>query len=65
MKNLDWRIRLTIALIMLGGAGVAVKYALELRAAGENFNTFGVLALLAIWGGCDWILKSIKAKQEK
>ncbi|MBT5759491.1 MAG: hypothetical protein HOI55_07545, partial [Candidatus Marinimicrobia bacterium] len=54
MENIDWRIRLAGgAIIMIGGI-LSVIHALELRSSGEDFNQFGILAMLAIWGGCDW-----------
>ena len=60
MENIDWRIRLVGGAIMLTGAILAVMHALELRSNGEDFNQFGILAMLAIWGGCDWIIKGIQ-----
>jgi hypothetical protein len=47
--------------MMIGGI-LAVIHALELRSNGEDFNQFGILAMLAIWGGCDWIIKGIQGK---
>ena len=63
MVNIDWRIRLAGGVIILIGGGVAIKYALDLRPAGEDLNQIGILALLAVWGGCDWILKGIQEKK--
>jgi hypothetical protein len=63
MVNIDWRIRLAGGVIILIGGGVAIKYALDLRSAGEDLNQIGILALLAVWGGCDWILKGILGKK--
>ena len=63
MGNIDWRIRLAGGAIMLIGAILAIIYALELRSSGEDFNQFGILAMLAIWGGCDWIVKGIQGKK--
>ena len=62
MENIDWRIRLAGGAIMLVGGILAVIHALELRSNGEDFNQFGILAMLAIWGGCDWIIKGIQGK---
>ena len=63
MGNIDWRIRLAGGAIMLIGAILAIIHALELRSIGEDFNQFGILAMLAIWGGCDWIIKGIQGKK--
>jgi uncharacterized membrane protein HdeD (DUF308 family) len=60
MENIDWRIRLVGGAIMLIGGILVVIHALELRSSGKDFNQFGILAMLAIWGGCDWIIKGIK-----
>ena len=62
MENIDWRIRLAGGAIMMIGGILAVIHALELRSNGEDFNQFGILAMLAIWGGCDWIIKGIEGK---
>ncbi|HJN97481.1 MAG TPA: hypothetical protein QGF51_00750 [Candidatus Marinimicrobia bacterium] len=62
MENIDWRIRLAGGAIMMIGGILAVIHALELRSNGEDFNQFGILAMLAIWGGCDWIIKGIQGK---
>ena len=63
MGNIDWRIRLAGGAIMLIGAIIAIIHALELRSSGEDFNQFGILAILAIWGGCDWIVKGTQGKK--
>ena len=62
MGNIDWRIRLVGGAIMLVGGILVVIHALELRSNGKDFNQFGILAMLAIWGGCDWIIKGIQGK---
>ena len=62
MGNIDRRIRLAGGAIMLIGSVLAVIQTLELRSSGEDFNQFGILAMLAIWGGCDWIIKGIQGK---
>ena len=62
MGNIDWRIRLVGGAIMLVGGILVVIHALELRSGGGDFNQFGILAMLAIWGGCDWIIKGIQGK---
>ena len=62
MVNIDWRIRLADGAIMLIGGILAVIHALELWSSGEDFNQFGILAILAIWGGCNWIIKGIQGK---
>jgi len=62
MENIDWRIRLAGGAIMVIGGILAVIHALELRSSGEDFNQFVILAILAIWGGCDWIIKGIQGK---
>ena len=62
MENIDWRIRLVGGAIMLIGGILVVIHALELRSSGKDFNQFGILAMLAIWGGCDWIIKGIQGK---
>ena len=62
MENIDWRIRLAGGAIMMIGGILAIIHALELRSNGEDFNQFGILAMLAIWGGCDWIIKGIQGK---
>ena len=62
MDSIDWRLRISGGLIMFIIAGVAAKYALDLRSTGENYSQITVLALLAIWGGCDWIIKGISSK---
>ena len=62
MGNIDWRIRLAGGAIMLIVAILTIIHALELRSNGEDFNQFGILAMLAIWGGCDWIIKGIQGK---
>jgi len=62
MENIDWRIRLAGGAIMMIGGILAVIHVLELRSNGEDFNQFGILAMLAIWGGCDWIIKGIQGK---
>ena len=63
MENIDWRIRLAGGAIMMIGCILAVIHTLELRSNGEDFNQFGILAMLAIWGGCDWIIKGIQGKK--
>ena len=63
MENIDWRIRLAGGAIMLIGGILVVIHALELGSSGEDFNQFGILAMLAIWGGCDWIVKGIQGKK--
>ena len=63
MGNIDWRIRLAGGAIMLIGGILVVIHALELRSSGEDFNQFGILAILAIYGGCDWIIKGIHGKK--
>jgi len=60
MENIDWRIRLIGGAIMLIVGILVVIHAFELRSSGEDFNQFGILAMLAIWGGCDWIIKGIQ-----
>ena len=62
MDSIDWRIRLLGGLVMFIIAGFAVKYALDLRSDGQNYSQIAVLSLLAIWGGCDWIIKGISSK---
>jgi hypothetical protein len=62
MEKIDWRIRLVGGAIMLIGGILVVIHALGLRSSGEDFNQFGILAMLAIWGGCDWIIKGIQGK---
>ena len=62
MEKIDWRIRLVGGAIMLIGGILVVIHALGLRSNGEDFNQFGILAMLAIWGGCDWIIKGIQGK---
>ena len=63
MGNIDWRIRLAGGAIMLIGGILAVIHALELRSNCDDFNQFCILAMLAIWGGCDWIVKGIQGKK--
>ena len=63
MGSIDWRISLVGGAIMLIGGIFAVIHALELRSSGEDFNQFGILAMLAIWGGCDWIINGIQGKK--
>ena len=63
MENIDWRISLAGGAIMLIGGILAVIHALALRSSGEDYNQFGILAMLAIWGGCDWIVKGIQGKK--
>ena len=46
MGNIDWRIRLAGGAIMLIGAILAIIHALELWSSGEDFNQFGILAIL-------------------
>ena len=60
MENIDWRIRMIGGAIMLIGGILVVIYAFGLRSSGEDFNQYGILAMLAIWGGCDWIIKGIQ-----
>ena len=60
MENIDWRIRLAGGAIMLIGGILVVIHAFELRSSGEDFNQYCILAMLAIWGGCDWIIKGIQ-----
>jgi len=60
MENIDWRIRLIGGVFMLTGGILVVIHAFELRSSGEDFNQYGILAMLAIWGGCDWIIKGIQ-----
>ena len=62
MGNIDWRIRLVGGAIMLIGGIHVVIHALERRSSDEDFTQFGILAMLAIWGGCDWIIKGIQGK---
>ena len=62
MDSIDWRLRISGGVIMFIIAGFATKYALDLRSSGENYSQITVLALLAIWGGCDWIIKGISSK---
>ena len=62
MDSIDWRLRILGGVIMFIIAGVSSKYALDLRSSGENYSQITVLALLAIWGGCDWIIKGISSK---
>ena len=59
MNSLDWQVRLGGGLIMLGGGVFVGFYGNDLRTIGQDYNHYGVLALLCIWGGCDWILKSL------
>ena len=58
--DLDWRMRLAGGLIMVVGALFAGKVGFDLRDAGEAYSHIWVLALLCLWGGSDWILKSFK-----
>ena len=62
MENINWRIRLVGGAVMLIGGTLVVFHSLELRSSGEDFNQFGILAMLAIWGGCDWIIKGVQGK---
>jgi len=64
LNSLDWRLRLGGGLIMLGGGVFVGLYANDLRTIGQDFNHYGILALFCIWGGCDWVLKSL-AQQTK
>ena len=58
--DLDWRLRLAGGFIMIAGAAMAGKVGFDLRNAGEAYNHIWVLALLCLWGGSDWMLKSFK-----
>ena len=58
--DLDSRLRLAGGFIMIGSAAVAGKVGFDLRDAGEAYSHIWVLALLFLWGGSDWILKSFK-----
>ena len=62
MNSMDWRLRLVGGLIMLGVGIIVGLYANDLRIIEKDFNHYGVLALICIWGGCDWILKSLTQK---
>ncbi|MBH10244.1 MAG: hypothetical protein CMG74_07825 [Candidatus Marinimicrobia bacterium] len=59
MNSLDWRLRLVGGLIIVIGGIILGLYANDLRTLGKDFNHYGVLSLICIWSGCDWILKSI------
>ena len=63
MNYLDWQVRLVGGLIMLGGGVFVGLYANDLGTIGQDYNDYGVLALLCIWGGCDWILKSLTTQK--
>ena len=58
--DLDWRLRLSGGLIMIAGAVIAGKVGFDFRNSGEEYSHIWVLALLFLWGGSDWILKSFK-----
>jgi hypothetical protein len=60
MENIHWQIRLVGGVSMLIGGILVIIHASELRSSGEDFNQFGILAILAIWSGCDWIIKGIQ-----
>ena len=65
MTNIDLRLRYLGALVLFVIGGLSIMTALELQAAGESFSYMGVLALFAIWAGCDWILKGYNLQKRK
>ena len=65
MTNIDLRLRYLGALVLFVIGGLSIMNALELQAAGESFSYMGVLALFAIWAGCDWILKGYSQQKTK
>ena len=58
--DLDWRIRIVGGLLMVICALFTGKVGFDLRDAGEAYSHIWVLALFCLWGGSDWILKSLK-----
>ena len=65
MTDIDWRLRYLGALVLFVIGGLSIMNALELQAEGESFSYMGVLALFAIWAGCDWILKGYSLQKRK
>ena len=65
MTNLGWRLRYLGSLVLFVIGGLSIMNALDLKSAGESFSYMGVLALFAIWAGCDWILKGYSQQKRK
>ena len=65
MTDIDSRLRYLGALVLFVIGGLSIMNALELQAEGESFSYMGVLALFAIWAGCDWILKGYSQQKRK
>ena len=65
MTDIDLRLRYLGALVLFVIGGLSIMNALELQAEGESFSYMGVLALFAIWAGCDWILKGYSLQKRK
>ena len=65
MTDIDSRLRYLGALVLFVIGGLSIMNVLELKAAGESFSYIGVLALFAIWAGCDWILKGYSQQKRK
>ncbi len=62
MENIDWRLRILVGIILLIIAVGAIKLCLDMRALESDYNKYAILAILAIWGGCDWLMKGIQDK---
>ena len=67
IPELDWRLLILIGVIFLGiGIGVFI-YGFRLKAGGENFSQYWVLAAILAWGGVSQVQRAIirKAVVEK
>ncbi|MBL52125.1 MAG: hypothetical protein CMG57_09235 [Candidatus Marinimicrobia bacterium] len=62
MENIDWRLRILVGIILLIIAVGAIKLCLDMRTLESDYNKYAILAILAIWGGCDWLMKGIQDK---
>ena len=62
MKNIDWRLRILVGIILLIIAAIAIKLSLQMKEINSDYNKYAILAILAIWGGCDWLMKGIQDK---
>jgi len=61
----DWRLRLVFGITMVCASFFIGLYANDLKNIGKDYNQYGVLALLFLWSGCEWIIKSISEQTKK
>tara|TARA_B100002052_G_scaffold291896_1_gene312640 strand:+ start:1474 stop:1761 length:288 start_codon:yes stop_codon:yes gene_type:complete len=57
--SFNWRIKIILGVTMLLLGIFFCVYSIDLMQKGKDFDEYGALSLLCLWGGCHWISKSM------